>query len=101
MTDIRQEVRAKLLETKILLKYNSDTISAQKVLDEAIEILKKTYQSNSFWFIEPYTLYENINNCYSKNLIDLKEKYSQKRENANIRLKQFVDELLIIRPHLE
>lgn len=101
VTDIRQEVRAKLLETKILLKYNSDTISAQKVLDEAIEILKKTYQSNSFWFIEPYTLYENINNCYSKNLIDLKEKYSQKRENANIRLKQFVDELLIIRPHLE
>lgn len=100
VTDIRQEVRAKLLEARILLKCDPDIISAQSVLEETIELLLKTYHSNSFWLIEPYSIYEVISDRYSKNLSNLREIYFKKRENANIQLKQFVKEIILTRPEL-
>lgn len=82
ITDTRQEIRAKLLEVKILLKTDSDAKSVQVVLDEVIEILKSIYSKDSFWLIEPYAIYDNIEKKYSSELIKLKEKYVIKREKV-------------------
>lgn len=99
--DARQEVRAKLLEARILLKCDLDNRSAQTVLDEVIKIIKKVYPDDSFWLIEPYTIYENINNRYSNVLNELKEKYVKKRETANVLLKRFAKEIIVSKPELE
>lgn len=100
VTDIRQEIRVKILEAKVLLKCDFDTTSAKIVLDDVIKTLKTTYQDNSFWLIEPYNLYENINDCYSKSLIQLKERYVKERELANVQLKQFFNKVIMTRPCL-
>ncbi|MDE5977054.1 MAG: hypothetical protein K2G70_01110 [Turicibacter sp.] len=101
MKDTRQEIRAKLLETRILLKDNSDIEPAQKVLNEVIEILKNIYQDDSFWLIEPYDLYRYIDNRYSEKLIRLRGIYVPKREDANMQLKQFIQEAILTRPSIE
>ena len=78
----RQEIRAKLLEAKILSKTDSDAKSVQVVLDEVIEILKSIYSKDSFWLLEPYAIYDTIEKKYSSELIKLKEKYVIKREKV-------------------
>lgn len=98
--DVRLEVRAKLLDARILLKSDSDIKFVQIVLDEAIERLKELYPNESFWLVEPYTFYENINNRYSEELIKLKEMYSKKRENVDVQLKQFIREIAITKPNI-
>ncbi len=99
--DKRQEVRVKVLEARIFLKCDSDVDAARAVLDEAIAIIKKAYSDDSFWLVELYTLYENINSRYSDVLKKLKEKYVRKRENANLLLERFAKEIVISKPALE
>lgn len=98
--DVRLEVRAKLLDAKILLKSDSDIKFVQIVLDEAIERLKELYPNESFWFVEPYILYENINDRYSEELIKLKEIYSKKRESVHAQLNQFIREITNAKPSI-
>lgn len=101
ITDTRQEVRAKLLEAKILLKTDSDIKPVQVVLDEAIEILKDIYSKDSFWLIEPYAMYDNIEKKYNSELIKLKEKYVIKREKSYVQLEQFIKEVISTKPIVE
>ena len=84
--DTRQEVRAKLLEARILLKTNPNVRTAQSVLNEAINLLKKVYSSDSYWLIEPYTL---------------NEKYVIKREEAYVLLKKFFKEVNLTKPIMD
>lgn len=101
VVDTRQEVRAKILEFQILFKCDPDTRNAQLVLDEAIEILKNVYLADSFWFIEPYLLYEHIDNKFSKELVRLKEKYVNRREEAFIQLRDFIKEVELTKPTIK
>ena len=82
-------------------KYDPDTRNAQLVLDEAIEILKNVYLADSFWFIEPYLLYEHIDNKFSKELVRLKEKYVNRREEAFIQLRDFIKEVELTKPTIK
>lgn len=99
--DTRQEVRAKLLEARILLKTNPNVRTAQSVLNEAINLLKKVYSSDSYWLIEPYTLNEKIDDRYSEDLNRLKEKYVIKREEAYVLLKKFFKEVNLTKPIMD
>ncbi len=99
--DTRQEVRAKLLEARILLRTNSNVRTAQSVLNEAINLLKKVYSSDSYWLIEPYTLNEKIDDRYSEDLNRLKEKYVIKREEAYVLLKKFFKEVNLTKPIMD
>lgn len=101
VVDTRQEVRAKILEAQILFKCDPNTRNAQLVLDEAIEVLKNVYLTDSFWFIEPYTLYEYIDNRFSKELVLLKEKYVNRREDAFIQLRNFIKEVEMNKPTIK
>ena len=101
VVDTRQEIRGKLLEARILLKCEPDNKPAQAVLDEAVAIIKKAYSEDSYWLVEPYTLYGSINSRYSDVLNGLKEKYVKKRETANAFLERFVNEIRILKPELE
>lgn len=98
--DARLEVRAKLLESKILLQSELDVKDVQNILNEAIDIIKKRYEDNSFWLIEPYDLYSRIDNRYCNELIKLKRQYVKKRETANIQLNEFVNEVMNMKPSI-
>lgn len=99
--DIRLEVRVKLLEARILLESDSGIKPMQAVLKDAIEIVKRLYSDDSFWLIQPYTLYENIDSGYSEELVKLKEKYVKIRENVIVQLNQFISEVKITKPIME
>ena len=99
--DVRQEVRAKLLEAQILLKDGSTMVQVQTVLDDAINKIKKQYGKDSFWLIELYTIYNYIDNRYHRELAKLKEQYVFKREKSVIQLKQFFQEIIVTKPKHE
>lgn len=99
--DTRQEIRVRLMEAKILLKSDSDRKPVQIILDEAIEILKGMFSKDSFWLIEPYAIYDNIEGKFNSELIRLRKKYQIKREKAHVQLKQFLNEIISTKPIIE
>ena len=83
------------------MKTNPNVRTAQSVLNEAINLLKKVYSSDSYWLIEPYTLNEKIDDRYSEDLNRLKEKYVIKREEAYVLLKKFFKEVNLTKPIMD
>jgi len=96
--DIRLEVRANILESRILLKNSTDIHRVQTILDNTIERIVDLYTQDSFWLIEPYTLYSQISETYKTELRRLKEKYTFPREMTLSKLDQFINTILMTKP---
>lgn len=99
--DTRQEIRAQLLEVQVLLKSNSQVTDAQAVLDDVISKIRTKYGDDSFWLVEPYTLYSYISQKYNGKLIELKNIYISKREKAATILEKFFCEIIASEPVME
>lgn len=99
--DTRQEIRALLLEAQILLKSDPQIVDIQDIqgiLDDVISKIGTGYGEDSFWLIEPYTLYSYIDQKYNEELFKLKNIYIPQKERAVSILEKFFCEIVASEP---